>query len=187
MDNVTHIADIIGTLSAVQIMELIKLIAPEAQWEEFEKDKQTSFGYHQHAPGLVAREHCPGDAGAPFFGTGQRDERDVGHRVGDHVARLARCCLARLDRQRSAQAAGEEPMPIIAYADFSDYIKIIERKDNWNQVFALAFKRKTDIQESFNRLMPARIVTMHARIITFDDHLLLLAEVRRILKAIGII
>jgi len=53
VDNVIHIADLIGTLSAVQIMELIKLIAPKAQWEEFEKVKQTSFSYHQHGLGYA--------------------------------------------------------------------------------------------------------------------------------------
>ncbi len=53
VDNITHIADIIGTVSAVQITELIRLIAPQAQWEEFEKDKQTSFSYHQHGLGYA--------------------------------------------------------------------------------------------------------------------------------------
>jgi hypothetical protein len=40
-------------------------------------------------------------------------------------------------------------LPLIDYADFSDYIKLIERKDNWIDVFQAVFVRKEDVQESF--------------------------------------
>ena len=53
VDNVIRIADIIGTLSSVQILDLIKLIAPDGKWEEFEKKKQTSFSYHQQGLGYA--------------------------------------------------------------------------------------------------------------------------------------
>jgi hypothetical protein len=46
------------------------------------------------------------------------------------------------------------------------------------------FVRKEDVQESFMRLFPVRICTMHARIILLDDELLLRLETCRILRAI---
>lgn len=76
-------------------------------------------------------------------------------------------------------------LPLIDYADFSDYKVIIEKKDNWNRVFKVVFGRAEDIRESFQRLYPVRIATMHARTITQDDELLLLVETKRVLKAIG--
>jgi hypothetical protein len=50
--------------------------------------------------------------------------------------------------------------PLIAYADFSDYLPIIERADNWNRIFKAVFNRKIDVQESFIRLHLIRICTM---------------------------
>ena len=82
--------------------------------------------------------------------------------------------------------AGQSPQPLIAYADFTDYTRIICRNDNWTQVFAPFFGRKTDIEESLVRLRPVRVCTMHVRIIMPDDHLLMLAEATRIFRAIGV-
>lgn len=84
---------------------------------------------------------------------------------------------------KEAQASGEEKS-LIEFADFADYRPIIERKQNWKTAFAPVFTRQTDIQESFQRLYPVRIATMHARMITQDDEMLLAVETRRILKAI---
>jgi Swt1-like HEPN len=88
-------------------------------------------------------------------------------------------------KRQAAIEKGEDEQPLIAYADFTDYIRIIERKDNWSKVFEAFFLRRTDVQESFMRLFPVRICTMHAWIITLDDELFLRAESRRILRAIG--
>ena len=77
-----------------------------------------------------------------------------------------------------------QSLPLIAYADFPDYVVIICRNDNWRELFESTFERKQSIQESFYRLFPVRIATMHARIITQDDEVYLNAETRRILKAI---
>ena len=87
-------------------------------------------------------------------------------------------------RQATLEAGGED-WPLIAFADFTDYIPIITRRDNWEGVFASIFKRSESIRESFQRLYPIRICTMHARLITQDDELYLLVETKRILKAIG--
>lgn len=83
-----------------------------------------------------------------------------------------------------ALKVGEVERPLIDYADFADYRKIIERKDNWNTVFKPVFGRPEDVRESFQRLFPVRIATMHARIVTLDDELLLLVETKRVLRAI---
>lgn len=89
------------------------------------------------------------------------------------------------DKRDKAVKAGHPVQPLIDYADFTDYRAIIERKDNWNAVFKPVFGRAEDIRESFQRLFPVRIATMHARLITRDDELLLLFETKRLLKAIG--
>lgn len=91
-----------------------------------------------------------------------------------------------LKKRQKALDNGESEQRLIAYADFTDYVPIITRKDNWRDVFASFFKRPTSVQESFQRLYPIRICTMHARLITQDDELYLYVEVKRILSAIGV-
>ena len=86
-------------------------------------------------------------------------------------------------RERAIQA-GQESGTLLDFADFSDYKSIIERGDNWEKVFKAVFGRKGDVQESFLRLQPVRITTMHSRGVTKEDQLLLLVESRRVLGAI---
>ena len=90
------------------------------------------------------------------------------------------------DKQQKAKDNGEPDRPLIAYADFADYVPIITRRDNWRGAFEPVFRRQTLVQESFQRLYPIRICTMHARIITQEDELYLYAETKRLLAAIGI-
>lgn len=87
-------------------------------------------------------------------------------------------------KREKAIRAGELENDPIEYADFSDYKAIIERSDNWRAVFKPIFRRSEDVRESFQRLFPIRIATMHARVITLDDELLLRVETARVLKAI---
>ena len=89
------------------------------------------------------------------------------------------------NKRDEALARGEPEKPLIAYADFTDYEQIIVRRDNWKDVFASVFERKTSVQESWRRLYPIRVCTMHARIITQDDELFLHSETLRLLRAIG--
>lgn len=89
------------------------------------------------------------------------------------------------DKRDKAVKVGEPEQSLINYADFTDYRAIIERKDNWSTVFQPVFGRPEDVRESFQRLFPVRIVTMHARLVTLDDELLLRVETRRVLKAIN--
>ena len=87
-----------------------------------------------------------------------------------------------VDKRSKVESAQSEPQPLIDYADFSDYHMIIQRTDNWNQVFKALFNRKEDILESLQRLNPIRIASMHARSVGNDDLLLLYVETKRVLS-----
>ena len=89
-----------------------------------------------------------------------------------------------IQKRETAIKNGERERPLIEYADFTNYEQIIVRKDNWGQVFQEFFRSKPSIQESFQRLYPIRICTMHSRPITLDDVLYLRVETRRIWEAI---
>lgn len=89
------------------------------------------------------------------------------------------------DKKKRGLAAGEAEQPLIGYADFTDYVAIIIRRDNWRDVFGAMFQHKPSVEESFRRLYPVRICTMHARPITADDALFLLVELKRLNKVIG--
>jgi hypothetical protein len=91
-----------------------------------------------------------------------------------------------LEKRQKARDNGEPERPLIAYADFTDYVQIITRRDNWDEIFKPAFRRTESVQESFQRLYPIRVCTMHARIITQDDQLYLYAETTRMLAAIKV-
>jgi hypothetical protein len=88
------------------------------------------------------------------------------------------------NKKEQAERDGDRQWPLIAYADFTDYVEIITRRDNWERAFKHAFGRMELVRESFQRMYPIRICTMHARLITPDDELYLHAETTRILKAI---
>ncbi len=88
-----------------------------------------------------------------------------------------------IEKHSKAGARASE-VPLIAFADFTEYLAIIVRRDNWREVFAPYFEREEAVRESFQRLYPIRLDTMHARLITTDDELFLYVEVRRIMQAI---
>jgi hypothetical protein len=76
-------------------------------------------------------------------------------------------------------------MRLIHYADFTDYIQMIERRDNWTECFRGTFLNPEEIRVSLRRLNAVRLPTMHSRPLSKEDLLLLLVEARRVLKAIG--
>jgi hypothetical protein len=91
-------------------------------------------------------------------------------------------------RKRDEQSTRGLPRrQLFQYADFTDYLPIIIRADNWNEIFSGIFRNSDDVQVSFQRLFPLRVCTMHGRELSKDDFLLLLVETRRILRAIGAI
>ena len=88
------------------------------------------------------------------------------------------------EKKRKAMQSDGKDWPLIAYADFTDYERVICKGDNWREVFAVFFVRSESVRESFQRLYPIRLDTMHARPITQDDELLLYVETRRLVKVI---
>src|SRR5437867_3430725 len=63
-------------------------------------------------------------------------------------------------RRDRAVNDGEVAGPLINYADFGDYVRIILRRDNWENVFKSYFHSKESVQESFRRIHPVRRSTM---------------------------
>jgi hypothetical protein len=90
------------------------------------------------------------------------------------------------EKKRQAEDAGGRAWPLVAYADFTDYVPVICRADNWREIFARYFRRPESVRETFQRLYPIRLDTMHARPITQDDELLLYVETRRLIKVITV-
>jgi hypothetical protein len=87
-------------------------------------------------------------------------------------------------KKTKAESAGIVISTLIELADFTDYMEIIQRKDHWETIFKVRFGRIESVRESFQRLYPIRLSTMHSRFLTKDDELYLIAEARRILSAI---
>ncbi|MEP7352501.1 MAG: hypothetical protein ABI824_04635 [Acidobacteriota bacterium] len=85
------------------------------------------------------------------------------------------------EKKQTALQNGGREWPLVAYADFTEYVLVICKRDNWS-VFAPFFDRPESVRESFQRLYPVRLDTMHARPITQDDELLLYVETRRLVK-----
>jgi hypothetical protein len=88
------------------------------------------------------------------------------------------------EKKREEQQTDGKEWPLIAYADFTDYAQLICRRDNWREVFVKFFERPESVHESFQRLYPIRVDTMHARLITQDDELFLYVETLRLEKVI---
>lgn len=88
-----------------------------------------------------------------------------------------------LDKQQKAVKAGRRKDPLIDYADFTDYQKIIERRDNWNEVFSALWHRQEDVRESLQRLYWVRIETMHSRALLRQDILTVYIEGQRLLQS----
>ena len=91
------------------------------------------------------------------------------------------------EKRQSGMAKGETEQRLLWYADFTNYVDVILRGDNWREVFKDFFLNDLDIRVSFQRLQPLRLPVMHARVITKDDFLLLTVEAQRILRAIGML
>ena len=88
------------------------------------------------------------------------------------------------EKKQKAEQEGRTARPLVAYADFTDYERVICRRDNWREVFARYFRRPDNIRESLQRLYPIRLDTMHARLIAQEDELFLVVEVRRMFNVI---
>ncbi len=66
VDNDMHRGEVYGNLSAPQLLSLLREITTDQYWEEFRRDKQTSFNYHQAGLGY-SRVSAFMKAGAPHI------------------------------------------------------------------------------------------------------------------------
>src|SRR5690606_29975971 len=82
------------------------------------------------------------------------------------------------EKKEKAEKVGGRIFPLIAYADFTDYALLICKRDVW-PLFERLFRRQEYVRESFQRLYPVRLATMHARPINSDDELYLFVEIKR--------
>ncbi|HWV55071.1 Swt1 family HEPN domain-containing protein [Pseudorhodoplanes sp.] len=80
--------------------------------------------------------------------------------------------------------AGLPQRELLEYADWGDYITILVRNDNWNDIFKPIFTRQEAVKESFTRIIPVRHCVMHSRLVTQADDLYARVEIHRILRAI---
>jgi hypothetical protein len=90
-----------------------------------------------------------------------------------------------IQKREKAIQRGAKPEHLIQYAGFTEYADLITRADNWDEVFKNVFGRPESVRESFFRLAPVRLCTMHARPITKTELMLATAEITRLLIAIG--
>jgi hypothetical protein len=88
-------------------------------------------------------------------------------------------------KKETAIKNGEPEAPLIHYADFTDYERIVCKTDNWKSAFQPLFGGRIEsVRESLFRLAPPRITTMHARLITLDDEWFMWVELKRLLRII---
>lgn len=88
------------------------------------------------------------------------------------------------EKKQRAQRHTDADLPLIAYADFTDYEIVICKRDNW-RLFERYFDRPESVRESLQRLYPLRVDTMHSRMITQDDELFLQVECKRLMRAMS--
>lgn len=88
-------------------------------------------------------------------------------------------------KSRKAKDKGQTvDWPLVAYADFTEYVGIICRNDNWKEVFEPVFQRKECVLESFQRMYGTRNAIAHGRPISNADVLYFYVEVKRLLEAL---
>ncbi|WP_143134674.1 hypothetical protein [Burkholderia ubonensis] len=89
-----------------------------------------------------------------------------------------------LDKQTRAGIPDGAAAELIDFADFTDYERIICKKDNWREVFEPVFKVSDLVKTAFYFLRPIRVTIMHARQPTYEDELFLRAEVTKLIRFI---
>lgn len=87
-----------------------------------------------------------------------------------------------MEKKRKLETGTPCDYPMICYADFTDYVEIICRRDNWRTVFSVYFSRPESVRESFQRLYLPRVTAMHSRPILQEDQLLIHAEILRLMR-----
>ncbi|WP_326509449.1 hypothetical protein [Noviherbaspirillum album] len=84
-------------------------------------------------------------------------------------------------KKRKVEAWSGQDRPLIAYADITDYERIICNGKNW-AAFERFFVTKENARESLQRISGPRLGTMHARPLTAEEVLFLQVEMHRFIK-----
>jgi len=96
----------------------------------------------------------------------------------------------RADERKSDEEArpwpwyGKGSESLMCYVDFSDYIEIMKRRDNWRDCFGKAFSNQTQLFASLERLEPIRNAVAHNRALTPDQKMTLSIERKFLLGCI---
>jgi hypothetical protein len=77
------------------------------------------------------------------------------------------------------------PQHPIYYVDFPDLKKIIERADNWQEVFAAVFVRKDFVTTTFGELEVIRNKVAHNRLATDEDVRIVTAALTKLKQDLG--
>lgn len=78
---------------------------------------------------------------------------------------------------------GRPDEPILNYSQLADLGQIICKQDNFREVFQRYIRRRQDVQETFERLVPIRNVAAHNRIILPGELIIMTAEIQRFVMA----
>ena len=79
----------------------------------------------------------------------------------------------------------KDDLALVHYVDFTDYLKIISRKDNWKDVFAKYFKDITLLTSKLKELEPIRNNIAHFRPIRKTQATKLMLYTKEILSCIS--
>ena len=58
-------------------------------------------------------------------------------------------CAKWEEKRQKALKNGESALDLIYYADFTDYAKLIIRRDNWKEIFSAVFPDEDDVKGVF--------------------------------------
>ncbi|MEA2089352.1 MAG: Swt1 family HEPN domain-containing protein [Thermoproteota archaeon] len=76
------------------------------------------------------------------------------------------CSERKWNREKAHPWEEAQEWPLIYYADFLDYMKIILRRDNWKQIFRKYFIEEYFVESRFRDLNPIRADLAHNRPLT---------------------
>lgn len=86
-------------------------------------------------------------------------------------------------KKKRARRPGESRL--INYAAFTHYERVITTDENWSVVFSEYFVRRESVLESLQRLNPMRVAVMHSGTTFQEDHILVVAEITRLSRAMA--
>jgi hypothetical protein len=95
-----------------------------------------------------------------------------------------RCRERKEKREKAYPWMEKKEYPLIFYADFLDYVKIITKKDNWRQIFRRCFMNEAWIKTKLMELNPIRTDIAHGRELEPEDIQKLSMYAKEILRCI---